>query len=90
MDRQFFYLQRVTNESCLKENLYIIYMLIIAFTVYFVQLVPSMVKKTIQLYETMIVRHGVMTVGPTGGGKTTSYEVRESSTPSLPKRSQIS
>ncbi|GJQ70897.1 hypothetical protein Trydic_g814 [Trypoxylus dichotomus] len=32
---------------------------------------PAMIKKIIQLYETMIVRWGVMLVGPTGGGKST-------------------
>jgi len=31
-----------------------------------------LVQKTIQLYQTIHIRHGVMLVGPTGGGKTTS------------------
>jgi dynein heavy chain len=33
------------------------------------QVVPRFVVKTIELYQTMNVRFGVMTVGPTGGGK---------------------
>jgi hypothetical protein len=34
-----------------------------------------MVTKVIQLHDTMLVRHGVMLVGPTGGGKTTVLKV---------------
>lgn len=34
-----------------------------------------MIKKVIQLYETMIVRWGVMLVGPTGGGKSAILKV---------------
>ena len=33
------------------------------------QAVPEFVTKCLQLYETIVVRHGLMMVGPTGGGK---------------------
>ncbi|KAJ3105519.1 Dynein heavy chain 6, axonemal [Phlyctochytrium planicorne] len=39
------------------------------------EIVQSAITRTCQLYETMKIRHGVMLVGPTGGGKTTCYEV---------------
>ncbi|XP_049940877.1 dynein axonemal heavy chain 1-like, partial [Schistocerca serialis cubense] len=39
------------------------------------EVVPEFVKKCIQLYETTVVRHGLMLVGPAGGGKTKCYEV---------------
>lgn len=42
------------------------------------QIVSEQVVKVIQLYETMIVRWGVMLVGPTGGGKSSVLNVRSS------------
>jgi dynein heavy chain, axonemal len=39
------------------------------------QPVAEFVTKCIQLFDTFEVRFGVMIVGPTGGGKTTCYEV---------------
>jgi dynein heavy chain len=39
------------------------------------QPVDSFLQKAIQLYETIVVRHGVMLVGPTGGAKTSSLRM---------------
>ncbi|KAG5457288.1 MAG: dynein heavy chain, N-terminal region 2-domain-containing protein, partial [Olpidium bornovanus] len=47
------------------------------------QVVPPYVDRIIQLYDTMKVRHGVMLVGPTGGGKTTAYEILSESLTAL-------
>ncbi|KAJ3368393.1 Dynein heavy chain 1, axonemal [Kappamyces sp. JEL0680] len=52
------------NQSCEKLNL---------------QPQESFVKKCIQLYETTVVRHGLMLVGPSGGGKSSCLRVLQKS-----------
>ena len=47
------------------------------------QPVPGYVTKVIQLYETTVVRHGLMLVGPTGSGKTQCYKVLQNALTSL-------
>jgi dynein heavy chain len=42
---------------------------------YNVQIVDLFYQKIMQLYDTIQVRHGLMIVGPTGGGKTSNYKV---------------
>ncbi|KXJ11002.1 Dynein heavy chain 1, axonemal [Exaiptasia diaphana] len=45
--------------------------------------VDGFVTKCIQLYETTVVRHGLMLVGPTGSGKTQCYEILKKAMSSL-------
>lgn len=55
------------------------------------QPVESFVAKCIQLYETTLVRHGLMLVGPTMGGKTACYRVLQKvcPAPSIPASSTV-
>ncbi|NXN51379.1 DYH1 protein, partial [Rynchops niger] len=61
-------LEEAIRKSCIKGNL---------------KDVDGFVTKCIQLYETTVVRHGLMLVGPTGSGKTKSYEVLAAAMTSL-------
>jgi len=40
---------------------------------------PTWVRKVIELYDVTLVRHGIMLVGPTGGGKTQIFKCLRSS-----------
>ena len=40
---------------------------------------PNFIQKIIQLYDTIQVRHGLMIVGPTGGGKTSNWQILQKS-----------
>ncbi|KAJ3183889.1 Dynein heavy chain 6, axonemal [Geranomyces variabilis] len=46
----------------------------------------SFVTRICQLYETNKIRHGVMLVGPTGGGKTSCYQVLQEACTRLKER----
>ncbi len=48
------------------------------------QIWPSQTEKIMQLYDQMLVRHGVMLVGPTGGGKTVSRNILQKALSALP------
>ena len=49
----------------------------------FIQPIPSFLEKVFQLYDTTVVRHGLMIVGPTGGGKTSCYRTLAAAQSSL-------
>ena len=47
------------------------------------------IAKILQLYDTMQVRHGMMIVGPTGGGKTSNYQVLAKAISSLKEEDPV-
>ncbi|CAK9103626.1 Dynein axonemal heavy chain 7 (Axonemal beta dynein heavy chain 7) (Ciliary dynein heavy chain 7) (Dynein heavy chain-like protein 2) (hDHC2) [Durusdinium trenchii] len=54
-----------------------------------VEPVPAFLEKVIQLYEMLVVRHGLMVVGPPLAGKTTSWRVLQIALTELEKRKQM-
>jgi dynein heavy chain, axonemal len=50
---------------------------------------PTWVNKCIQLYETYLVRHGIMLVGPSGGGKSSIEECVAGALSITDKKTQI-
>lgn len=48
------------------------------------QIWPSQTEKIIQLYDQMLVRHGIMLVGPPGGGKTVARNILQKALSVLP------
>ena len=57
-----------------------------------IQYWPSQIDKVIQLNSTLQVRHGVMLVGPAGGGKTTTRQILKRALvvlPSIQAREQL-
>ncbi|XP_026529026.1 dynein heavy chain 1, axonemal [Notechis scutatus] len=68
-------LEEAIHKCCLKDNL---------------KDVDGFITKCIQLYETTVVRHGLMLVGPTGSGKTKCYKVLAAAMSSLKGRPSVS
>lgn len=53
------------------------------------QSTPTQTEKIIQLYNQMIVRHGIMLVGPTGGGKSVARNILHRAVTLMPSQHQI-
>uniref|UniRef100_A0A8C4W100 Dynein axonemal heavy chain 1 n=1 Tax=Gopherus evgoodei TaxID=1825980 RepID=A0A8C4W100_9SAUR len=68
-------LEEAIHKACIKENL---------------KDVEGFVTKCIQLYETTVVRHGLMLVGPAGSGKTKCYRVLAAAMTSLKGQPSVS